>query len=203
MLACTRAEPPTDSGQATDRPSDPFADAVVSFSPGENAGFGQDKLPGVVLGAPQGGGSGGSTDVVSLGDQGTIIVEFTDIGLVDGPGPDLLVFENAFTGWVETGFVAVSDDGVTFAEWPCAADDAANGYPGCAGVAPVYASPDNDVDPTDPATAGGDAFDLADVGLGAARYVRIRDSGANPYAGTTGGFDLDAVAVVNGQTVSP
>ncbi|RYZ33379.1 MAG: cell surface protein, partial [Myxococcaceae bacterium] len=43
-----------------------------------------------------------------------------------------------------------------------------------------------------------DGFDLAAVGLTRARFVRIRDSGANGYAGTSGGFDLDAVAVVNG-----
>jgi hypothetical protein len=46
--------------------------------------------------------------------------------------------------------------------------------------------------------AGGDAFDLADIGLQRARFVRIRDSGENPYEGTAGGFDLDALAVVNG-----
>ena len=76
---------------------------------------------------------------------------------------------------------------------------AEEGSPGCAGVNPVLANRTNGVDPTDPALAGGDAFDLADVGLARARYVRIRDSGVNPYEGTTGGFDLDALAVVNGE----
>ena len=54
------------------------------------------------------------------------------------------------------------------------------------------------VDATDPAAAGGDAYDLAEIGRASARYVRIRDSGANSYDGVSGGFDLDAVAVVNG-----
>ena len=178
---------------------DPFADAIVSFSPGEGAGFGQDALPDVVLGAPRGGGAMGSLDVLSLGREGSIVLELTDLGLVDGPGPDLLVFENPFPGWLETGVVGVSDDGATWFEWPCDDADSDGGFPGCAGVQQVWASPGNDIDPTDPATAGGDAFDLADLGVTQARFVRIRDTGANDYQGTSGGFDLDALAVVTGE----
>ena len=110
---------------------------------------------------------------------------------------DLLVFENAFTGWAEPGIVGVSEDGVTWTEWPCAPGDAAGGYPGCAGVAIVYASSTNGVDATDPEAAGGDRFDLADIGVAQARYVRIRDSGVSPAGGTSTGFDLDAIALVN------
>jgi hypothetical protein len=181
--------------------SDPFADAVVSFEPGPGAGFGADLFPDVVLGPPTGAGNAGSLDVLSLGNQGEIVLMFDDIGLVDGDGPDLLVFENPFTGWYETGVVAVSDDGETWHEWPCDAEDAANRYPGCAGVGLVWTHPDNDIDPTDPETAGGDAFDLAELGIERARYVRIRDSGFNTYDGTAGGFDLDAVAVVHGESL--
>ena len=181
---------------------DPFADAVVSFTAGEGAGFGQEGLPDVVLGPPEApGNGGGATDVVSLGQEGEIVLEMDDIGIVDGEGPDLLVFENPFTGWYETGVVAVSYDGESWYEWPCAADDSEGGYPGCAGVAIVYSNSENGIDPTDPETAGGDAFDLDDLGVSAARYVRIRDSGANAYDGTSGGFDLDAVAVVNGASL--
>ena len=43
--------------------------------------------------------------------------------------------------------------------------------------------------------AGGDAFDLADLGLESANFVRIVDSGAN----ILGGFDLDAVVIVHGE----
>lgn len=179
--------------------SDPFADVVVSFTPGDSAGFGESLYPDIVLGPPEGGGAGGgSTDVLSLGDGGEIVLEFTDIVAVDGPGVDLLVFENPFTGWYETGHVAVSEDGTTWFEFPCDPLDDANLYPGCSGVEPVHSSTANGVDPTDPAVAGGDAYDLADVGLATARYVRIRDSGTNPYTGTSGGYDLDAIAVVHG-----
>ncbi len=183
----------------------PYAVRVVDFMPGARAGFGQDRMPGVVLGPPHGGGTAtGSTDVVSLGDGGTITLELgTDV--VDGPGTDLLVFENAFfpsgstNPYVEPGFVSLSEDGTTFVEHPCEFAAAPN-YPGCAGVHPVLANPDeNMLDPTDPAQAGGDPFDLADFGLTRARYVRIRDAGTGRSFGTDDhGFDLDAVAVVHG-----
>ncbi len=221
LLACGGAEgdtpsatPPPERGVDTAAPVDtaagdtpapawdgpwPFADSVVSWAPGEGAGFGQDRLPDVVLGPPRPpGGGGGSLDVLSLGRDGVIVLGFRDLVLVDGPGPDLLVFENAMAGWVETGAVAVSDDGTTWTEWPCAAADTDGNHPGCAGVTPVYATPENGLDPTDPAVAGGDAFDLAALGVPRARWVRIRDSGANTYEGVAGGFDLDAIAIVNG-----
>lgn len=193
----------------TDVGPGPFADRVVSFTPGDFAGFGQDHLPQIVLGAPNGRGpSAGSLDVLSLGKRGELVLAFDDVAMVDGDGPDLIVFENAFPGWIETGEVSVSEDGATWFTWPCEATNAEDGYPGCAGVHAVLSSRTNGVDPLVPALAGGDAFDLAEVGLTHARYVRIVDSGQNDlrglgYAGNTGGFDLDAVAVVNGETLTP
>ena len=176
----------------------PFAAKVVSFTFGEHAGYGQDRFPDVVYGPPESpGGGGGSLDVLSLGEAGQIVLGFQGIDLVDGPGIDLLVFENPFIGWYETGVVGVSEDGETWVEWPCDAEDTVSEYPGCAGVGIVYASATNGLDATDPDAAGGDAFDLADIGVSRARFVRIRDSGANAYAGTSGGFDLDAVALVH------
>jgi hypothetical protein len=200
LLACVATEDTADS--AVDSADtgvrdvvDVFADELVSFEPGDGAGFGQDQLPDIVLGSPEGKGEGGgSLHVVSLGNQGVIVLAFTDLGLVDGEGVDLLVFENAFAAWPETAVVAASEDGETWSEWPCDVETNV----GCAGVAAVLANSDNGIDPTDPVAAGGDAFDLADIGLQRARFVRIRDSGENPYEGTAGGFDLDALAVVNG-----
>ncbi|MFM2153033.1 MAG: hypothetical protein RL199_1468 [Pseudomonadota bacterium] len=164
-----------------------FASRVVSFEPGDGAGFGQERLPDVVLGPPRGKGlDAGGLDVLSLGQAGVI------------------VFENAFRGpqgatFAETGIVGASVDGVTFVDWPCEAEDPAKSFPGCAGVHAVLSSPDDGIDPPDPATAGGDAFDLAAIGLASARYVRVRDSGLNPTLAPSGGFDLDAVAVVHSQ----
>jgi hypothetical protein len=188
----------TDTGESTRAP-DPFADFLVSFEPGEGAGFGQELLPWVVMGPPQGAGpDAGSADVVSLGREGTITLGFNDIEAIDGEGPDLLVFENPFPGWLETGIVSASEDGETWFAWSCSdGEDRA----GCAGLQPVLAHPDNNVSPLDPGTAGGDAFDLADLGLARARYIRIQDTGSNDYAAPAGGFDLDAVAIVNGAPI--
>jgi hypothetical protein len=177
---------------------DVFADEVIAFTPGPTAGFGQSELPCVVLGPPEGAGAtAGSLDVLSLGDQGSIVLAFDDVALVDGPGPDLLVFENAIPGFAEPGFVAVSEDGSDWHEWPCEPQNEDGGYLHCAGIHPVLSNSTNGISPTDPSVAGGDAFDLADLGVTRARYVRVRDSGFSHYGGTTGGFDLDAIAAVN------
>lgn len=191
------------SPDAGARAADPWADRLVRFAPGPGAGFGQDRLPDVVLGPPEGGGeSAGSLDVLSLGRAGVIELEFTDLIAVDGPGVDLLVFENPFGTFFETGVVAVSEDGVDWREFPCAAGDVDAGAPGCAGTHVVYGNPSMGISATDPSVAGGDGFDLALVGLTRARFVRVTDSGANRFYGPPGGgFDLDAVAVVNGRLI--
>lgn len=209
LLATACGEPVGETSQelrACPGTPDAFADRVVSFTPGVNAGFGQDGFPSIVLGPPHGEGSfAGSLDVLSLGRQGQIVLEFTDLGVVDGPGVDFLVFENPFDypagRYTERGIVAVSEDGVTWHEFPCATTDRVGGYPGCAGVQPVFSAPGNGVSPTDPAVAGGDGFDLATLGVPRARFVRVRDAGNNPNASPSSGFDLDGVAVVNGYSL--
>lgn len=176
----------------------PFAVEVVSFEPGAGAGFGQEAMPDIVLGPPAGAGrTQGSMDVVSLGAGGRIVLRLGRT-IVDGEGPDLLVFENPFetpTGVVfaEPGEIAVSDDGERFTIFPCQPDAPAPN--GCAGYRFVVADANDEVAATDPDLAGGDAFDLGAVGVSQARYVRISDRGtstAAPFAG----FDLDAVACV-------
>lgn len=187
---------------------DPFADAVVDLAIGAGGGFGSDFLPDAVTGPPRGGGRlQQSLDVVSLGNDGRITVRFDQPVICDGPGADFTVFENAFhVGtpdgpiFEEFGIVAVSQDGIDFVELPY---DAAS-HAGLAGRVPVLSHPDNGIDPLDPAVAGGDPFDLADVGLAWAAYVRITDPGAaipDPGdripPGDKGGFDLDAVAALH------
>lgn len=182
--------------------------AVVRFSPGVGAGFGQDALPDVVLGPPDGRAPGaGSLDVVSLGVAGEIVLSF-DGGrwVVDGPGADLLVFENAFWAggdrtkpWAEPGAVAVSEDGALWREFPCLAEGDGQGrWPGCAGWTPTLDfEPPPEGGGLDPEVTGGDAFDLAEIGVERAAFVRIRDLSAGPGGGPPGaGFDLDAVAAV-------
>lgn len=177
----------------------PFAVEVHSFVPGAGAGFGQERMPDVVLGPPHGGQTAsGSTDVLSLGKGGAIVLRLGR-PIIDGDGPDLLVFENPFLVggnqvFAEPGEVAVSADGENFTTFPCApVDDAPNG---CAGFTPVLAGEVVDVDATNPKTAGGDAFDLADVGVTAASFVRIVDVGPGGAA-PSAGFDLDAAASVH------
>lgn len=188
-----------DSGEETcESPvyeQNPFASGIVDYTPGPNAGFGQDQLPSIVLGAPLGGGeNSGSLDVLTLGDGGSITLSF-DIPITNGDGPDLIVFENPFIGWYETGVVSVSSDGETWYAWDCDFNNESELYPGCAGTSPVLSHPDNCIDAREPTLAGGDAYDLTDLGLESARFVRITDSNANP----SGGFDLDAVVIVHGS----
>lgn len=204
VVVCAACAPPSvDHGGRADAGLDaglddgaPFAVRVVAFAPGPGAGFGQEGMPDVVLGPPAPGASEreGSLDVVSLGRGGSIVVE---VGrpIVDGDGVDLLVFENAFrygdgAVWSEPGQVSISVDGEAYATFTCAPQEPAPN--GCAGFGVVRA----DVDPTDPDAAGGDGFDLADLGVAEARFVRVVDVGEGPAAGTSTGFDLDAVAVV-------
>lgn len=211
LLACSEGDPSSSNAGIDASPiegvcmpgdaDDPYADCIESFVPGDGATFGHEMLPDIVLGPPHG-SLGGSMDVAALGCSGRITLAFDDPGIVDVDGPDLIVFENAFATGDETfsepARVHVSEDGVDWRAFDC---EVGGEWPptGCAGIEPVVA----DGDPaTDPATAGGDAFDLSDVGLAHARYVRLVDVTEEHYGerkwcgGDAGGFDLDAVARV-------
>ena len=177
-----------------------FAEEVVSFEPGEGAGHGIEQLPQIVLGPPEGAqGARGSLDVVSLGFEGEIVLRLSS-DVIDCEGEDLVVFENAFSygskTYSELGQVSVGMDGRSWVDFPC---DAGGEWPyeGCAGVGEVPI----DVDPVDPDSIWGDRFDLARIGVTRARYVRIKDLGVSngPSAVPTRGFDLDALAIVNGH----
>lgn len=202
---------PTDAG-ATDASLPPlvctgtgprFATGVVAHQFGPGQSIGQEHLPEWVLGPPEGAGAcmGATTSVISLGNGGFIELEFAGNAIVDGPGTDFIVFENAFgvncdttNLFAELATVAVSDDGVTWTEFPCTATKAP--YGACAGTHVVYANAKtNAIDPTDPAVAGGDPYDLADIGVARARFVRITDRA--DLDGTSGVFDLDAVSIVH------
>ena len=175
---------------------DPWADCVESFEPGPEAEFGHDAMPGVVLGPPVLTGGGGSLDVASLGCGGSITLAFDPPGIVDGPGDDFVVYENPFsygeTTFAEPARVQVSADGQLWRAYPCVLTGAEDWPPtGCAGITPSEADGDG--------FSGGDAFDLADLGLDRARYVRLVDVSVAYYGndswctGAPGGFDLDAV----------
>lgn len=187
--------------------SDAWIDAVRSFTPGASAGFGAEDLPWIVLGPPEGAGLvSGSFDVVSLGHGGSIEVVFRDNVVFDGPGDDLVIFENAFHAGSETGpifteyaYVEVSLDGRQYQRFPF---DAETGV-GLAGRTAVLANSENAMDPM-ALESGGDRFDLAALGLPYVRYVRLIDTadevpdfGNLSFPGTKGGFDLDAVGALH------
>jgi hypothetical protein len=193
----------TGSGSAVVlEPCAPFAHEVVDVSYGPDAGWGQEAMPGIVLGPPRGAGLvSGSLDVVALGNGGSITLGFGALTIVDGEGADFIVFENPFYAggdpahpFAELATVEVSADGETWHAFDCSATSYP--YGSCAGWNPVLANvDDNELDPTDPLVAGGEAFDLADLGVVEARFVRIVDR--PDTVGLAGSFDLDAVALVH------
>jgi hypothetical protein len=197
--------PDADTPAPPPDPNLPYANELVNFEPGAGAGYGQSKLPNVVLGPPSSGGTEhGSLDVLSLGKGGSIVLGFGRFTIADGPGPDFVVFENPFWPggdssrvYAEPGEVSVSDDGETWLTFPCAAaGDGEGHFAGCAGVTPTLAYDPESTLPLDPAVTGGDAFDLGALGLTTANFVQIRDV-SNYGDAPTAGFDLDAVGIVN------
>ena len=195
--------------------------------------------PGIILGPPgDSTPTTGSLAVVSLGHGGSVVVEFSDTEIIDGPGPDLIVFENAFfcgaspalpaddySVFAEPGIVAVSENGIDFATFPfdaaalaqvtslCTDRALIESLDGLIGITPSftgdYRIPDDPLvfDPGAPGGVsghGGNAFDLADVGLVRARFVRITDPGIGlGLPGSSEGLDLDAVVALHALPLPP
>lgn len=168
-------------------------------------------------------GHAGTTGVVSLGDGGSCILQFS-APITDGNGPDLAVFENGFDDtFLELAFVEVSSDGVHFFRFPATSNTDTTTQTGSFGS--TDATKINNL-------AGkyrggyGTPFDLADIpndallNKQAITHVKVtdvvgciqnayctRDAGGHkvndpwPTAFGSGGFDLDAVGVIHQQTV--
>ncbi len=218
-------------------------DSVFEFSPQAPASFGHDNLPGIVTGFPgPSDATMGSTEAVALGTDGYITLDFTDNLIVDGPGPDFIVFENAFfcstvpdstsddySVFAEPVIVEVWD-GATWHKYPyndsalsqvgtttgdavCTPKSVIEQLGGLAGITPTFSGgrivPDDphSWDPDGPGGVsgwGGDAFDLADLGVSQTSRIRLVDSGR--IAGFTGspqGADIDAVIVLNSRPRTP
>lgn len=205
---CSEVESQLDAQCSDD--SSIFASELVdhSFGPGQDTG--QDGFPDLVFGPPQGKGAdqGATEGVVSLGNGGWVVLGFGGNVIVDGPGVDFIVFENAFrygadgeNVFAELATVSVSTDGEHWVDFPCTASEAP--YGSCAGWHPVVANGDEqELTELDPNTAGGDGYDLAQVCMEHARYVRITDR-EDLDAALDGVFDLDAVGIVNGVCELP
>lgn len=173
------------------------ADDVYSFNLGANASRTSDIT--AVYGAPS-----GTMDVFSIGELGEVVIELKDYYLVDGLGDDLSLFENPFSGWYECAEVSVSQDGSTYYDFACDQYDATETFAGCAGVGIVNSGLSHSAY-LNSNLSGGDQFDLATVGLEWAKYIKITDVGlcststSSTYSGPLNGFDLDAIAVLNGE----
>ena len=128
---------------------------------------------------------------VSLGHGGEIVFKVEGDGLlVNGSGPDFVIYENAFRiddnmiyqEFARVGVAEVNrpDDYLWF---PCHPDQ--NDILHCAGAVPT--------------DEGGDQFDLSFLGLDKIKYIKIRDTGLNYNlfeAPDTEGFDLDALKLI-------
>lgn len=190
-----------------------ISDTTVELNGSNKASFG-------TINAALGPATGSVTDVLSLGDSGIATLTF-DQFIMDGPGYDFAVFENGFMdNYMEFAHVEVSSDGIHFFRFPSTTEipldtQLGNGslsdcrmVNNLAGKYRVgYGTPfDLDELPDNP-----------DLDKNAVRYVRVIDvigavSGNHTTAdqsGTmindpfptpfeSGGFDLEAVGIING-----
>jgi hypothetical protein len=160
-------------------------------------------------------------NVLSLGDSGAVTLGF-DEPIINSEGYDFAVFENGFrvgfSYYLELAHVEVSDNGTDFVRFPSES------------LSDTSYQTDN-FGYTDPVKlknlAGkhqapyGTLFDLEEIGLDQINYIRIVDviGSVNDSFGTrdskgriindpwptpfaSSGFDLDAVAVVNGSLLN-
>jgi hypothetical protein len=165
--------------------------------------------------------AGTNEELISLGDGGSIVLTFAE-PIRDGAGVDFAVFENGF--WTEEGlfaelaFVEVSTNGVDYARFESVS------LPTQAVDTGIEVDPTDYYNLAGDQAAGlGTGFDLAElqshpmvsggqVHLQNIRYVRVTDvigdgSTADAYMNPVydpyptdfwiGGFDLDAVGVIN------
>lgn len=161
--------------------------------------------------------------LVSLGDAGVATLTFAT-PIVDGPGADFAVFENSFTSgsnvFAELAFVEVSSNGVDFVRFPAVSLTPTTTQVGSFGLV----DPTNLHNLAGKHISGqGTGFDLSeliglssDLNLSAITHVRLIDviGSINPSYGladslgnlvndpyptafSSGGFDLDAVGVLN------
>ena len=184
------------------------ADTVLWITPGtgQNAGQAPAFFPHNIFGIPdpRARDTIPSTDpreICSIGLGGEIVIGFKNRAIVDGPGVDFVVFENAFhygNGrlYAEPARVDVSADGMS---WIAFAFDSAS-LAGCAGVTPTTGN-----DPFDPSVSGGDGFDLASIGVDTVRWIRLTDvtriilddRNHRYYDPTLTGADIDAVVGIH------
>lgn len=164
-------------------------------------------------------GPAGSNGVVSLGDGGSATLQFA-WPIRDGAGPDLAVFENGFDDtFLELAFVEASSDGIHFFRFPAVSNTDTTTQ--TAGFGATDATRIHNLAGKYRALYG-TPFDLADIpddpllDKQSVTHIRVidvigsiepaygsRDKNHHlvndpwPTAFASGGFDLDAVAVIH------
>lgn len=188
------------------------ADTSLYVNGSNKASFGH---PSAALGMA----SGVSTEVVSLGDGGSITLRFS-APIINGPGFDFAVFENSFSdNYLELAFVEVSSDGQRFVRFPAVSLTPTHTQVGSFGT----------LDPTNLHNLAGkyrggfgtpfDLNDLADssgININNIQFVRLIDVVGSiepsyasydaqgnivndpfPTPFSSGGFDLDGIGLIN------
>jgi len=89
-----------------------FADAVVAHTTGTGTINETARDPQAILGPPDFSGNVNDGSFLSLGCDGSVILQFTDNALIDVEGPDLYAFEVGPN--VEGMTLAISEDGATW-----------------------------------------------------------------------------------------
>lgn len=188
-----------------------FIDTVYSFRPGTVQFTGQSKeyFPMNIFGPPAANATrfipaSAPDDVLSIGINGEIIVGIKAGKIFNGFGYDFIVFENAFERnfdgviFAEPAIVSVSQNGIDFVEFPY------NDWTldALAGKTPTIGSED----PFNNLLAGGDAFDIGELGFDYITHIKLRDvsqivskSTDHPFYQPEfmiTGFDLDAIAIL-------
>ncbi len=189
-----------------------IADTTITISGSNRASYGN-------LNLALGPATGSVTDVLSLGDSGIATLSFEQF-IMDGPGYDFAVFENGFMDdYIEMAHVEVSSDGIHFFRFPSTTEiptavQASNAtYTDCrlinnlAGKYRIgYGTPFdlNDL-PNDP-NLNKSAVTLVriiDVIGAVSDHVTTDQFGTTindpyPTAFESGGFDLEAIGIING-----
>ena len=168
-------------------------------------------------------GPAGTNGVVSLGDGGVAILEFSS-PIMDGNGPDFAVFENGFDNlFLELAFVEVSSDGIHFFRFPAISNtdttiqtdgfgltDASKLHNLAGKYRAEYGTPFDLSDLTNDALLNKQAIThvkVIDVVGSIQNEYCSRDANNHkvndpwPTGWGNGGFDLDAVGVIHQQTV--
>jgi hypothetical protein len=190
-----------------------ISDTTSEISGSNKASFGN-------LSLALGPATGSVTDVLSLGDSGVATLSF-DQFMIDGPGYDFAVFENGFTdNYIELAHIEISSDGIHFFRFPSTTEVPLDIQMGNASfsdcrmvnnLAGKYK------------VGYGTPFDISDIADDvnldkfAVKYIRVIDaigaiSGNHtttdqfgtiindpfPTAFESGGFDLEAIGIING-----